>query len=139
MKLIINNSFIRFLLVGIINTIIGLSSTLFLLNIVGLSYFLSTCFGNIIGAIASYFLNKTFTFKNKSPIINSAWRFALITLICYTFSYSTSYYISSSELLAHIISNKKIMENIAVLTGSALYTITNYLGHRFFTFKKYSI
>lgn len=58
------NSFIRFLLVGIVNTAVGLSIMLFLMNALELSYWISTFIGNGTGAVTSFLLNRTFTFKS---------------------------------------------------------------------------
>lgn len=129
-----NNSFFRFLLVGVLNTMVGLSATYLLLNLCGLNYWLATFFGNAIGAVVSYFLNKTYTFRNKGAVRESAWRFVLVILICYGLSYWLGLHLTAWLLsLLHV--SGKWVANTAVLIGAGFYTITNYLGQKFFTFR----
>ncbi|MGZ4164820.1 MAG: GtrA family protein [Tumebacillaceae bacterium] len=129
-----NHSFFRFLLVGVLNTLVGLSATYLLLNVFQLSYYPSTFLGNAIGAVVSFFLNKTFTFKSKGAIGWDAVRFVVVILVCYGVSYTWGLHLTKS-LLSHLTTNSKWVENGAVLVGAGFYTITNYLGQRFFTFR----
>jgi putative flippase GtrA len=129
-----NNSFIRFLIVGIINTCIGLLLIYSLLHIT--SYWTATFIGNAIGAIASFFLNRTFTFKSHSSLIKSSIKFFGVTLVCYLIAYKISLVVISYALSLLHIDNKNLIENVSVLFGMGIYTILNYLGHRSFTFAK---
>ncbi|WP_256218528.1 GtrA family protein [Bacillus sp. MUM 116] len=52
-------------MIGIFNTLVGLSSVYFIFNIIGLSYWPATFLGNGIGMLVSYKLNKKFTFRSK--------------------------------------------------------------------------
>lgn len=124
----LNHSFTRFLLVGVLNTIVGLSSIYLLLHLFGLAYWPATFFGNAIGAACSYTLNKRFTFRASVPFGRSVWKFALVTLVCYLLSYWLG------ELLTVTLPAERA-ENVAVVLGSAFYTVLNYLGHRYFTFR----
>jgi putative flippase GtrA len=127
------NSFIRFLLVGVINTCVGLLIIFFLLNIVHLSYWLSTFIGNTAGAFISYWLNRSFTFNSQVSAHRGLPRFFTIILICYFGAYFLS------ERLLDWISHYQFVstsveQNIAVLVGSILYTGTNYIGQKYFVF-----
>lgn len=130
------NSFIRFLLVGIINTIVGLSFMYLFLHLFSFSYWLSTFLGNIIGACVSYFLNRTFTFKSDVTMGKSMIRFAIVILGCYFISYYLG------EKIAYFIFDqisflsKKYASDVAVLFGTGCYTIINYFGQRLFVFQK---
>ncbi|MCK4441735.1 MAG: GtrA family protein [Sulfurovaceae bacterium] len=55
--------FIRYNLVGIINTIAGFS-IIFVLMFIGLSATLSNAIGYAIGSILSFYLNSRYTFKS---------------------------------------------------------------------------
>ncbi|GAX92024.1 GtrA family protein [Effusibacillus lacus] len=130
----LDNSFTRFLLVGVLNTIVGLCAMYFFLNLAGFNYWASTFLGNSIGAVVSYVLNKTFTFRHKGTVRSSAWKFVLVILVCYGLSYWTSLQLSS--LLQNALPlSQKVIENIAVLVGAGIYTIANYLGNKFFAFR----
>ena len=58
---------IKFGIVGVINTIFGTAIMFGLYNLAGCSYWLSSAANYFFGSILSYFLNKNFTFQNKSP------------------------------------------------------------------------
>ncbi|SFA44223.1 GtrA-like protein [Parageobacillus thermantarcticus] len=85
-----NQSFFRFLLVGIIHTAAGLSIMYLLYHLCHVSYWWATLVGNAIGAVASYILNRTFTFRSSVPIIESVFRFIAVMIVCYYFSYRLS-------------------------------------------------
>ncbi|MBS4174083.1 GtrA family protein [Bacillus sp. FJAT-49736] len=130
-----NHSFIRFLLVGIINTIIGLTSMFLLLHLFHLTYWLSTFIGNTIGCIASYFLNKSFTFKSERSFGSSIFRFIVVILSCYFISY----YIGE-KLAIFILAQLSFIpivyaKDAAVLFGTGIYTVSNYIGQKYFVFK----
>ncbi|MEH7124750.1 GtrA family protein [Bacillus sp. JJ1773] len=125
------NSFFRFLLVGVVNTLIGLSIMLLLLNAAEMSYWISTFIGNGVGAFVSYFLNRSFTFQSKIHLKTSIPRFIIVILSCYIFSYSVSH----MALRIFEEGNSLLAENLAVVIGAGLYTLLNYLGQRFYVFK----
>jgi putative flippase GtrA len=127
------NSFIRFLLVGIINTFVGLGIIFFLLNALHLTYWLSTFIGNSAGACISYWLNRSYTFNSRVSVQRGLPRFLTIILICYFGSY-----FFSEKLLVwinqfHFVSTS-LEQNGAVLVGSVLYTVSNYIGQKYFVF-----
>lgn len=129
-------SFFRFLLVGVVNTIVGLTSMYLFLHGFGFSYWASTFIGNIIGACVSYYLNRTFTFKSSAAVGKSMFRFAAVILACYFISY----YLGQTfafYLFSHLtfLSNK-YTDDAAVLFGTGIYTITNYFGQKLFVFQK---
>lgn len=127
------NSFIRFLLVGVINTCVGLFIIFFLLNALHLSYWVSTFVGNSAGACISYLLNRSFTFNSTVSFQSGLPRFVTIILICYF----GAYFISEKLMIwfnpFHYVSTM-VEQNGAVLIGSVLYTIGNYLGQKYFVF-----
>ncbi|QED48230.1 GtrA family protein [Cytobacillus dafuensis] len=129
------NSFIRFLLVGIMNTLTGLSIMLLLLNVIGLSYWLSTFIGNSAGAFVSYFLNRSFTFQSESKITKSLPRFIAVILVCYFISFTVSHtaaeIISDISFFGYIFLSK---ENLAVIIGTGFYTVMNYFGQKHLVF-----
>jgi putative flippase GtrA len=124
------------LLVGVVNAIVGLSAMYFFLHGLSFSYWTSTFLGNIIGACVSYILNRSFTFKSKTAVGKSMFRFTIVILVCYFISYLLG------ERLAHYLFSHlsfletKYAKDAAVLIGTGIYTITNYLGQRLFVFPK---
>lgn len=134
MKFIIpTNSFVRFLLVGLINTCVGLCIIFILLNAVHLSYWFSTFIGNAVGACVSFILNRSFTFNSQVSFQRGLPRFMTIILICYVVSYFLSeklvFWVNEIQMVS-----SSVEQNGAVLLGSVLYTISNYLGQKYLVF-----
>jgi putative flippase GtrA len=128
----INPTFLKFLLVGSVNTVIGIGMMFFFKNGLQWPYWFATFSGNTTGAFVSFFLNRAFTFRSNIPIKEGAIKFLTVILICYTLSFSVS------RLLARLIFEGAYPvspDNLAILIGTALYTITNYLGQKLFVFQ----
>lgn len=131
-KKIFDSSLIRFLIVGIINTIIGAGIMFILYNFFGLSYWLSSFFNYFFGGIVSFFLNKYYTFKNNYKSIKQVLLFIINILFCYFIGYFIS------KKIIYIIFNdynNTVKENISMLLGMCLYTLLNYIGQKFIIFK----
>ncbi|PLT30574.1 GtrA family protein [Peribacillus deserti] len=130
----VNSPFLRFLIVGVLNTVIGLSSIFILMNVFGIGYWYSTLIGNVIGASASFFLNRAFTFKSSVSYGKSAFKFAGVIAISYFLSYSASGVVA--ENLRSMMGSPRpdVVQNAAVLIGSFLYTILNYTGQKYLVF-----
>jgi putative flippase GtrA len=132
---LLNLSFVRFLMVGVLNTIVGLGCIFLLLNAAGLNYWLSTFLGNSIGALVSYVLNKRFTFRSNARVASSLWRFFAVILVCYFLSYGIGLYGGTALTAIVPAIPGEWAHNIAVLFGSGLYTVLNYLGQKYFAFR----
>ncbi|MBV7507034.1 GtrA family protein [Bacillus sp. sid0103] len=128
------NPLVRFILVGIMNTFIGLVCMFFFLNVAGISYWISTFTGNVIGACFSFLLNRTFTFKSNVSFHKGLPKFFATIFICYFLAYFCSEKLIEWTNQFHPFSTS-IEENASVLLGSTLYTIANYLGQKYFVFK----
>ncbi|WP_191270746.1 GtrA family protein [Neobacillus kokaensis] len=131
----VNNDFIRFLLVGTVNTFVGLAIMFFLLNVLGISYWVSTFTGNTVGACVSYLLNRSFTFRSSVSLQKGLPRFCAIIFICYF----SAYFCSEKILQAagHLFPlDQSFIQNSSILLGSGLYTLSNYLGQKYIVFKK---
>ncbi|WP_231514802.1 GtrA family protein [Oceanobacillus salinisoli] len=128
------HSFIRFLLVGMINTFVGLSIMFILLNLFGWSYWSSTCTGISIGAVISYILNRSYTFNSKVSNLTGVLRFTAVILGCYLLSYSISFLVTLQLVIPEGLVKIITVDHLSVLLGTALYTLSNYFGQRFFVF-----
>jgi putative flippase GtrA len=87
----------------------------------------------IVGSIVSYFLNKYFTFRNKQRSWKIIIKFIINISVCYLIAYG-----AAKPLVAKILSGQSvtIQENGAMLVGMFLFVGLNYLGQRFYVFKK---
>lgn len=136
-----DSSFFRFLIVGCINTLVGYGVMFGLYNLAGLhrwgdlGFWLSSAANYVIGSIVSYFLNKHFTFRNTEKGAKVVGRFILNITMCYLLAYGLA-----KPMVTWLLSNtgwsQQIQGNLAMLGGSVLFVMLNYLGQRFFAFRK---
>ncbi|MCL6571568.1 MAG: GtrA family protein [Bacillus sp. (in: Bacteria)] len=131
-----NYSFVRFILVGIVKTIFGLSVMYMCIHGEGFSYWQSTFIGNSIGACVSFYLNRTFTFKSDSAISSSVIRFVTVILCSYFISYRVGQIIVTGLLKSSPYITENVRVNLAVLLGTGLYTVFNYSGQKLFVFSR---
>lgn len=134
-KKLVDKTFWKFILVGIINTIVGTGVMFICYNALHFNYWISSAMNYIIGSIVSYFLNKYFTFQNKQRSWKMVAKFIINISVCYLIAYGVA-----KPLVARILYNQSItiQENGAMLVGMCLFVGLNYLGQRFFVFKKNS-
>ncbi len=132
-KRFLDITFLKFVLVGIVNTLIGTTVMFLCYNALHCNYWFSSAMNYIIGSIVSYFLNKYFTFQNKERNWKIVAKYVINIAICYLIAYGIA-----KPLVAHLLSGQTltIQENGAMIVGMVLFVILNYIGQRFFTFKK---
>ena len=136
-----DSSFFRFLIVGCINTLVGYGVMFGLYNLAGLhrwgdlGFWLSSAANYVIGSIVSYFLNKHFTFRSTEKGAKVVGRFILNITVCYLLAYGLA-----KPVVTWLLSNtgwsQQIQGNLAMLGVSVLFVMLNYLGQRFFAFRK---
>ena len=80
---LLDPSLLRFLIVGGINTVVGMAIMFGLYNLAGCSYWLSSAANYGLTSILSFFLNKYFTFRSKSWSGGEVIRFAANIGVCY--------------------------------------------------------
>lgn len=133
LKKLLDGKLVKFLIVGVINTLIGAAIMFLLYNVANCNYWLSSAANYIVGGIVSFILNKHFTFKNKDSLKRTAPRFVLNVAVCYGVAYGIA-----KPLVRHLMGGfpLKAQENAAMLAGMVLYTALNYLGQRFFAFRE---
>ena len=116
---------LRFIIVGSLNTIIGLG-VIFILLYIGIDDYIANISGYIVGLCTGFFLHKYFTFKSKNKItLSEISRFLIIFLISYvvniTILYFTLFYMTN------------YLAQIFAMIG---YTIVNYVLNKFITFRR---
>ena len=133
MARLFDRTFLKFVLVGVVNTIFGYAIMFAFYNLLGLSYWVSSACNYIFGSILSYFLNKHFTFQDKSRGFQTVLRFAVNIAACYLIAYG-----AARPAVRWLLRGctQKLVDNAAMLTGSVIFVALNYLSQRFLTFKK---
>ena len=126
-------TFWKFILVGIVNTLVGTAVMFGCYNLLHFSYWVSSAANYVVGSVVSYFLNKNFTFRNKSKDPMVLVRFVVNITVCYFLAYGIA-----KPLVRRILSGSsvRIQENGAMLVGMCLFVGLNYLGQRFFAFRE---
>ena len=132
MNRILDYKLLKFILVGIVNTVSGMIIMFGLYNLIGCSYWVSSAANYVIVSILSYFLNRRFTFGFKGGFAGSGLRFAVNIALCYLIAYG-----AARPFVRWLLwcSSACIQDNDAMITGMVIFTGLNYLGQRFFVFK----
>ena len=130
---VLDITFWKFVLVGIVNTLVGTGVMFAVYNLLHLSYWVSSASNYVVGSIVSYFLNKYFTFQNKERSWQVVFRFVINISICYAIAYGIA-----KPLVRMLLSGQSVksQDNGAMLVGMGLFVVINYLGQRLFVFKK---
>lgn len=119
------NAFIRYLGVGVINTIFGFG-LIFALMFFGLSPELSNVVGYSFGVCLSYVLNKFFTFKSKTKNKAEFFKFIASMLIAYILNF----------IALKVLLEFQINAYIAQIISGGVYTLSGFLLSKFWTFKE---
>ena len=124
---------LRFLIVGVINTLVGSAIMFGLYNLAGCTYWVSSAANYILTSILSFFLNKYFTFKNKEQSAAQVLRFVINIAVCYLLAYGIA-----KPLCIRLMAGASAAarDNVSMLVGMVLFTGLNYLGQRLFAFRE---
>ena len=123
---------LKFLIVGIANTIVGCGIMFLLYNFAGFSYWFSSICNYIAGGLLSFFLNKYFTFQNHQKSIKQVFLFILNLAVCYFIAYFCAIKLINFALMNL---SEKVRGNLALFCGMCFYTVLNYVGQRLVVFK----
>ena len=132
MKKYIDITFIKFIIVGMINTLVGTGVMFGCYNLMGCSYWFSSIANYVVGSVVSYFLNKHFTFRNTEKGWKPVLRFIINISVCYIIAYGLA-----RPLVRTLLAGQStvVQDNGAMLVGMCLFVVLNYLGQRFFAFR----
>ena len=124
----------RFIIVGIMNTAIGMAAMFIAYNFFHLGYWLSSACDYIIGSIFSYFANKYFTFKVEKKSKKEVIRFIINILVCYFLAYGVAQPIMK-PFMGNLKLSVEIFEQLSMILGTGIFIILNYFGQKYFVFK----
>jgi putative flippase GtrA len=130
---LIDKTFVRFIIVGIINTVAGSGIMFVLYNCFGVNYWLSSAANYVAGSVLSFFLNKYVTFKVRRRSARMVIAFIVNIALCYLFAYGIA-----KPAAAFLLRQapQRVRENAALFAGMCLFTGLNYCGQRIVVFKK---
>lgn len=126
---------LKFLLVGVINTIVGYTVMFSAYNLLHWDYWISSTANYIVGSICSFFLNKHFTFQSRKFSGSEVVRFVLCIVCCYLIGYGVA-----RPFVRFVLQGASVtlQDNLAMLGGSGVFTVLNFFGQKFFVFRKKS-
>ena len=130
---LIDKKLAKFLVVGVINTLVGTAIMFGLYNLAHCSYWVSSAANYILTSILSFFLNKYFTFGSKEKSAAEVLRFAVTIAVCYLLAYGIAKPLCLAALAG---ASAAVRDNVSMFVGMCLFTGFNYLGQRFFAFKQ---
>ena len=116
---------IRFLIVGILNTIVGYG-TYYIIISFNISYVIAMTISQIVGVTHSFFWNKFWTFKSKKSGRKEIFKFVSVYLVTY---------VMNLTLLAFFIEIMKIDKRVAPIIILFITTLISYFGHKFWSFR----
>lgn len=126
MKKFFSYRFVKFVLVGMINTIVGYG-TYSLFIFIGMHYLVANVLATIIGIACSFVLNKKITFKESKIDRHMPFRFVLVYLI--------SFVIGTINLIL-LVSFCNINEYVAGLINLVVTTLISWFGHKYYSFRE---
>lgn len=118
---------VRYLLVGIANTIVGLGTIYSVMYFLQLKIVYANALGYTVGVLVSFVLNKKWTFKSDDHFVSSLLRFLLVLAVAYAANLGT---------VLFSVSKFAIDPYIAQALGIIPYTAIGYLGSHYFAFQK---
>ncbi len=131
--------FIRYCVVGVLNTIITLAVIYLCKSMLGMNLYVSNAIGYIAGLINSFICNRQWTFKSDGDYRREAVRFAIGFILCYGLQLFLVWMLTSSPFGEYDFRFFGIVISgygIATLLGNVVYTLANFVFNRVVTFKK---
>ena len=126
-----DRTLLKFVIVGIANTLLGSAVMFAMYNLLHCSYWASSAANYIVGSVLSFFLNKHFTFQNQSKDISVVIKFIVNIVACYLLAYGIA-----KPMVYYLLQNssEKVQDNLSMLVGMIFFVGFNYIGQRFFAF-----
>ena len=122
---LLNDQRVRFLIVGILNTVVGYGAFAFFIYL-GIHYLYSNLFSTILGVLNSYYFNKYFTFNRPKVSGKEAFRFIFV--------YAISYLLGNFILFVGI-SQLHYLPYLVGAFNIVCVTIISWFGHKYYSFK----
>ncbi|MCI8360475.1 MAG: GtrA family protein [Clostridiales bacterium] len=133
LKKLVDITALKFILVGVVNTLVGTGVMFLLYNVFHTGYWIASASNYVVGSIVSYLLNKYFTFQHKERSWQVVVKFILNITLCYLIAYGLAK--PAVRFIFQSFSHS-VQENLAMLAGMGLFIILNYFGQRFLVFRK---
>lgn len=125
-----NIEFIRFCIVGLFNTCVNYGVYLVSMLALKTHYLIAGAIGFLSGAFVGFFLNRKWTFQAESTPTRLIILYLLVNLASLGINTLVQY------CVVHLLS---VPELYSQIFGIMITTITNFIGVKFFVFRKASL
>lgn len=121
-------NFIRFVLVGIVSSLVNFLVYLFFIKIFNLEVFLSSIIGYSFGLIISYHFGRTWVFKTlHKPNIRNVFLFLLVYIIGG---------VGMGLIIQYLVEIASIEYKLSWFVGAIFALFNNFIGLKLYVFKK---
>lgn len=132
--------FIKYGMVGVLNTLVTLGVIFLCKSILGINPLLSNTLGYVAGVINSFLWNRGWVFQSSGKISHEALKFILGFGICYIiqfmFVWSLTFHSPLGEMQWELLCGFVISGyGVATIFGNIVYTVTNFIYNRAVTFR----
>jgi putative flippase GtrA len=117
---------LRFATVGVVNTGLGYAVIFACMYLAGLDAVVSNVLGYAVGLVASYILNRTYTFRSAGKAQAEIVRFLLIFLLAYLANLGT---------LLVLIRHAVMHEGVAQTVAGVVYFVLSFVLNKYYVFK----
>jgi putative flippase GtrA len=118
--------FFRFLTVGVFNTLLGYCVIFTCMYLAHMSPETSNVAGYAVGVVASYILNRKYTFQSKQKRRNEIVRFLTAFVIAYAANFAT---------LIILIHRMGIRESTSQVLAGFIYVVASFIMNKHYAFK----
>jgi putative flippase GtrA len=130
----------RFIIVGIINTVVDLGVLNLLIQVThtgerGFDFMLIKTTSFMVAVMNSYFLNRSWTFRatgRHKSLVRSGSQFLIVSLIGAVVNVGTASYVAT--FVSPIAGMEKLWPSAAALVGTAGSFIWNFIGYKYIVF-----
>lgn len=131
--------FVRYAVVGVINTLVTLVVIFVCKTLFAINPLLSNAIGYVAGLINSFIWNKRWVFHSSGGYVSEAVRFGVGFVLCYGLQFLAVWLLYYHSPLQHfeIALGTYTFSGYgaATIMGNVVYTVSNYIYNRVVTFK----
>ena len=118
--------FVKFCMVGVVNTIIDYAVYLFFSRLVGLYFLYANIIAILVAMTFSFVINKYWTFRNKENKLKSQYvKFALVNSV---------YFIINNSIFFALVNYFEVLDLWSKLVAIIIGTFWNFFANRYWTF-----
>lgn len=119
------NQLLRFLVVGVFNTLIGYCIIFACMYLARMTPETSNFIGYAVGLVASYLLNRNYTLNSRQDQFSESIRFLAVFVIAYA---------SNFMVLITLIHRMGIHQGVSQIFAGLIYVVTSYFMNKYFVF-----